>query len=128
MSRAISAGYRELDIGALVPGDDRACLEVHSHQPAARAGTVAGQRIRRAPSRSSADVLPAVRGVDRLDGAVRWIEQPEADQPGRAVGLRREVDALGFVVDGDPQAVGRGCYAIDRVRGVRGPVGDMSRP
>ena len=127
MSGSISPGDRELDIRALVPRDDCPRLEIHSHQAAAGARTVAGQRIRCAPRPARADVLPAVRGVDRLDGAVRWIEQPEADQPGRAVRLRREVDALGFVVDGDPRAVGRGCPGIERASGAGGRVGDMNR-
>ena len=88
---------------------------------------MARQRIGCAPGAARADVLPAVRGVDRLDGPGGGIEQPESDHSGGAVGLRREVDALGFVVHGDPQAVGGGRPRIERARGARGRVGDMNR-
>src|SRR5207253_11104772 len=43
MSGSISPSDRELDIRALVPGDDRPRLEIHSYQAAARARTVDGQ-------------------------------------------------------------------------------------
>src|SRR5437773_10227010 len=127
MSGAISAGDRELAIRALVPGDARACLEVHSHQPAAGPGAVAGQRIRCAPAAAAADVLPEVGGVDLLDGPVRGIEEPEADHSSWTIGLRRQVYALGFIIHRDPRAIGWGRPRIERVRGAGGEVDDMDR-
>src|SRR5438034_9557628 len=104
MSGAISAGDRELDIRALVPGDDRACLEVHSHQPAAGPGAVAGQRIRCAPAAAAADVLPEVRGVDLLDGPVRGVAEPQAPQSSWSIRLRRQVYPTGITIYRDPPA------------------------
>src|ERR1700736_6368829 len=68
-----------------------------------------------------------MRAVDLPDGAVGWIEQPQADRSRRTVGLRRDVYTLGFIVHGEPGAVGRGRPGIEGVAGAGGQIDNMNR-